>query len=367
MHSTASVRATVNRSEGIDGPSVGDLGCLVAGGPEQRARRLVEAVHAAQVDQLQRMPGLDGVVDLEVAEQEPQVVQVAERGQDLEHVGDRLVWRERVRLAAVAVSPRREDLLEAPPTDVLHDDVARTLVLDEVEDLDDVGVLDLGQEASLGQRRGGRVPVVCVEQALEHHPAVGDVVVRARYTQPMPPCARQPTTSYCAPPGAGRELGLERERRSALAAEARGPARRAVPAAADGLVAGRAKAPVLGHLRVGHHGIGGVARGNRRDLDQTGSEAAGLAVDLVRLVADRRAAVRDVAVGVLEIAGSRAGRRAAARWPRGAASGRRRPRAPRWRAAGAIPHRSQYPSTIWPLHPGCRQFTAKPPMTTGSR
>ena len=117
MHRTASVRATVNRSDGIDGPSVADLGRLVAGGPEQRARRLVEAVHAPQIDQLQRMPGLDDVVDLEVAEQEPQVVQVAERGQDLEHVGDRLVWRERVRLAAVRLAAAvRICLRLCPPT-----------------------------------------------------------------------------------------------------------------------------------------------------------------------------------------------------------------------------------------------------------
>ena len=96
------------------------------------------------------MLGLDDVVDLEIAEQQPELVQIAERGQDLEHVGDRHRRRERVRLAAVRVAAGGEDLLQAPAADVLHHDVARALVLDEVEDLDDVRVLDLGQEAALG-------------------------------------------------------------------------------------------------------------------------------------------------------------------------------------------------------------------------
>jgi hypothetical protein len=71
-------------------------------------------------------------------------------------------------------------------------------------------------------------------------------------------------------------------------------------------------------------------------------------VDRVRLVADRRAEVSEVDVGVLAIAGGGAGALGCSR-------------------AGAIPQRSQYPSTISPVHPGCEQFTAEPPMTTGSR
>ena len=39
------------------------------------------------------------------------------------------------------------------------------------------GMLDLGQEAPLGERSGHRIVVAAVEQSLEHHPALGDVVV----------------------------------------------------------------------------------------------------------------------------------------------------------------------------------------------
>ena len=40
---------------------------------------------------------------------------------------------------------------------------------DEVVDLDDGGVVDLGEEAPLGHGCGHRVGVTRVEQALEHH------------------------------------------------------------------------------------------------------------------------------------------------------------------------------------------------------
>ena len=42
------------------------------------------------------------------------------------------------------------------------------------------GVLDLGQEAPLGQRRGHGVVVAGVDEALQHDPAVGDLAVPAR-------------------------------------------------------------------------------------------------------------------------------------------------------------------------------------------
>ncbi len=98
-------------------------------------------------------------------------MQVGERGQDLDHVGDRLVDRDHVGGAA-GLPPGGEDLLEALTPDVLHDDVAGVLVLDEVEDLDDVRVLDLGEEPPLGERGRHRVLVAGAEQALEHDPAV---------------------------------------------------------------------------------------------------------------------------------------------------------------------------------------------------
>ena len=77
----------------------------------------------------------------------------------------------------LARHPLLEDLLERLAADVLHDDVAGALVGHEVVDLDDQRVLDLGEELLLGDGRGERVGVAGVEQALEHHPAVGDVAV----------------------------------------------------------------------------------------------------------------------------------------------------------------------------------------------
>ena len=48
---------------------------------------------------------------------------------------------------------------------------------DKVIDLDDQRVLYLGQELSFRDRRGQRVGVTRVEQALQDHPAVGYVAV----------------------------------------------------------------------------------------------------------------------------------------------------------------------------------------------
>ena len=94
--------------------------------------------------------------------------------QDAQRVRDRAVDRHRVVAAAAGVAPVREDRLEALAADVVHDDVARTLVGDEVVNADDVGVVERGEEPALGHRRQGRLLAGGVEQALEHHPAVGD-------------------------------------------------------------------------------------------------------------------------------------------------------------------------------------------------
>ena len=95
-------RAGDGEQVGGDGRScLGDLGRLVAAGAIDRARLVVHAVHAAEVDQLERAVGLDDVVRLEVTEHQPQVVEVAERRQDLHAVGDRLLDGERVGMAVV--------------------------------------------------------------------------------------------------------------------------------------------------------------------------------------------------------------------------------------------------------------------------
>ena len=73
--------------------------------------------------------------------------------------------------------PLLQQLLQRAAADVLHDDVAGVVVGDEVVDLDDQRVLDLGEELLLGDGGGERVGVAGVEQALQHHPPVGDVAV----------------------------------------------------------------------------------------------------------------------------------------------------------------------------------------------
>ena len=88
------------------------------------------------------------------------------------HVGDRLRDRQRVGVPPFAAAALVEDRLQARAADVLHDDVAGAVVLDEVEDLDDVRVLDLGEEAALGERGRHRVVVAGVQQSLEHDPAL---------------------------------------------------------------------------------------------------------------------------------------------------------------------------------------------------
>ena len=65
-------------------PDLGDLGRLVADGAVDRGLLVVDAAHAAEVDQLDRVADLDQVVGLEVAVDEAEVVQVLERGQHLE-------------------------------------------------------------------------------------------------------------------------------------------------------------------------------------------------------------------------------------------------------------------------------------------
>ena len=76
-------------------------------------------------------------------------MQVPEGGQDAQDVGDRLGHGQRAAGLLTVADPQVAQRLAA---DVLHDDVARTVVLHEVVDPDDVGVIDLGQEPLLGQR-----------------------------------------------------------------------------------------------------------------------------------------------------------------------------------------------------------------------
>ena len=253
-----------------------DLRRLVADRPVDRAVA-VDVPDAAHVDELELLFGLDDVVRLEVAVDEPAVVQVAEGGQDLQRVGERV--RERHR--AAALSRLEADLLERLAAHVLHHDVARGLavaaagVLNEVVDPHDVRVLKLGEEPPLGDRRLHRVGVAGVQQALHRHPAVGDVAVPAQ-VDPAEAAVRE-AAKHLVLPGdelAGHQLGAEGVPGAAVRAEPLGQAGPAVARLADRLAAVAAEPPVLRDLRVGEHGRRRVERRNGRHRDEAGAELA---------------------------------------------------------------------------------------------
>ena len=251
-----------------------DLGRLVADGPVD-GLVAVDPAHAAHVDELELLLGLDDVVRLEVAVHQSVVVQVTQRGQHLDGVRDRVRQRHRA-----AVAPRvLQDLLERLAAHVLHHDVPGRLprppvrVLDEVVDADDVRVFHLGEELALGDRGRHGVRVPGVQQALKHHPAVADVAV-AGQVDPAEPAEGEAAEHLVLPRHQITRLQLraEREPGAAVAAEAFGQPGAPVPAAPDGLIAAGAEAPVLRDLRVGEYGAGRVTVGHRRDLDQPRAE-----------------------------------------------------------------------------------------------
>ncbi len=104
-------------------------------------------------------------------------MQVADRRQDLEDVGDRLLDRQRIGRAVIGVAATLEHVVQARAVDELHHDVAGAAVFDEVVDLHDVRMLDLGQESLFGERGDHRVAVAAVEHPLEHDPSIGDLAV----------------------------------------------------------------------------------------------------------------------------------------------------------------------------------------------
>lgn len=183
-------------------------------------------------------------------------MQVAQRGQRLQPVRDRLLDRQRV-APAVREAALVGDVLQGLAADVLHHDVAvggagpQVRVLDEVDDADDVRVVHLGQEAAFGDGHRQGVLVPGVEQALEHHPLVVDPPVD-RQVDPAEPAVRQAADHLVLPADqvAAAQLGRERVRGAALGAEAVRAAGPAVPVPAHRGVALGAEPLALRHLRV---------------------------------------------------------------------------------------------------------------------
>ena len=337
-------------------PGLVDLGCLIAGGPVDRAVQVADPVHAAEVDELQRGLRLDDVVELEVAEQQARAVQVAERRQDLEHVGDRLRDGQRVGDAAVGLASRGEQILEAQPADVLHDDVARAVALDEVDDLHDVRVLDLGEKQPLGERRRHRLLVAGVQQALQDDPAVGDVAV-LREVDPAQAAMREAADDLVLLRDdlAGAQLRREREGRAAMPAEPIGPAGLVTAPAPDRAAAAPAEAPALRDPRVGHDGVGRVAQRHLGHLDEAGSKVRARGRARARRSAPAPRRGRDDA----RAASARRSAASSRRARRGPRAARRRPRGPAPCRSGRSSRRRACPS-----QPGCAQVAGV--MSPGS-
>ena len=208
-------------------------------------------------------------------------------------------------------------------------------------DLDDVRVLDLGEEPPLGERGGHRVVVAGVEQALEHDPAVGDVAVLGEVDPAHAAVGEAADDLVLAGDDvAGGELRREREVRAA----ARGRSPRSDPArrrarARPGSSQRAQNRRDSATARVSEHGGGGVAERRRRDLDEPGAQTA----------RGRAGATSGRAPDGRTVGG------------RGLRGDRDRDCA---RRRGAIPQMSQYPSRTLPSQSGCSQFIAARP---GSR
>ncbi len=270
-------RVQVARHRGAD---LGHLRRLVADRAVDRGLVVVHPPDRAHVDELQLVLGLYGVVDLEVAVQQVPAVQVPERLQGLDAVRAGLLHRQRVAPPVGRPAPVG-DLLERLAADVLHDDVAvqgagpLVEVLDEVVDPDDVGVLDLGEEAALGDRRCHGVLVAGVQQALEDDPAVRDGPVDGE-VDPAQTAVRQAARHLvlAVDDVPGPQLRHEGVRVPAAGAEALRAARPVAPRAAHrGPAVGAGAEPLpLGDLGVLHHRGPRVGARHLRDRDQARAE-----------------------------------------------------------------------------------------------
>jgi hypothetical protein len=246
---------------------------LVARRAVDVAGRVVDPAHGAHVDELHVVADLDQVVGLEVAVEKPAAVEVGERGEDGEDVSDRLIDRQGVGRPAVGRPAGLEDLLERLPTHEFLDDVARALVGHEVEDPDDAGMLDLGEEPTLGDGDGHGRCVPGVEQTFEDHPAVVHCTV-LRQVDPTQATVGEATDNLvlAAHQVAPAELGYEVERVAALRAEAPLAAGSAALRSADRGAAARAEPLALGHRWVAQDDARGVDWRGGGNVDQASAD-----------------------------------------------------------------------------------------------
>ncbi len=252
---------------------LGDLGCLEPDGPVDRRLIVVDPPHATEVDQLQPIADLDDVGRLEVAVEQAERMEIRKRRQDLDDVRNRLIDRDR-REAAGRFHPVLQDDVQRTPADVLHDDVRGTVGgRHEVVDLDDQRMFDLGEVLLLGDRGPRGVGIAGVQQALQHHPAIVDVAILSE-VDPAHATVRQATGHLVltADECAGRQLGIEVERGTALRAEAFRSSRHTLTRPTHWSTAHRAEALVLGDCRRVHQRLTRIGDRHRRDLREAGAE-----------------------------------------------------------------------------------------------
>lgn len=178
-------------------------------------------------------------------------------------------------------APLVGEVLERLAADVLHDDVAVAAargpveMLHEVVDPHDVGVLQLGEEAPLGHRHRQRLRITGVQQPLEHHPPVGDRMVR-RQIDPAEPAVRQTAHDLVLVVHhvTGPQFGHEAVRMAALGAEPFRTARLLAACAAHRRPAVRAATEPLAlrDLRMLQHRRPRIGPRHLRHRHQTGAQ-----------------------------------------------------------------------------------------------
>ncbi len=123
--------------------------------------RVVDAAHAAHVDQLHVIALQHHVVGFEVAVDQPRIVQIREGGQNPVNVGNGFGGRKRAAFLT--------ELLQRFAANILHHDEAFIRMLDEVVDADDIRVFDRGEELPLCHCGRGARRVVYVQQTFQNH------------------------------------------------------------------------------------------------------------------------------------------------------------------------------------------------------
>ena len=108
------------------------------------------------------------------------VVEILECGEDREQVLDGVFERQ-----DVALTDPLPKVAQALSGEVLHDDVARVVLLDKVEDLNDIRVFQFDEESALGDGGLCGIRIVLVEQAFQDDPAVIEIPVAGQVDPPQ--------------------------------------------------------------------------------------------------------------------------------------------------------------------------------------